>query len=130
MLLDDKGCPLDSDGDGINDAEDKCPDKPGPASNFGCPELKKEVRNLFKKAMNGIQFETGKDIIKKVSYPILDQIVAVMELNEEYNLTISGHTDNVGDDAMNLDLSERRAASVRKYFFAKSLLFISLKIEC
>ena len=121
VQVDDKGCPLDSDGDGINDAEDKCPDKPGPASNFGCPELKKEVRNLFKKAMNGIQFETGKDIIKKVSYPILDQIVAVMELNEEYNLTISGHTDNVGDDAMNLDLSERRAASVRKYLINKGI---------
>ena len=121
VQVDDKGCPLDSDGDGINDAEDKCPNKPGPASNFGCPELKKEVRNLFKKAMNGIQFETGKDIIKKVSYPILDQIVAVMELNEEYNLTISGHTDNVGDDAMNLDLSERRAASVRKYLINKGI---------
>ena len=121
IRVNNEGCPLDSDGDGINDDEDKCPDKPGPASNFGCPELKKEVRNLFKKAMNGIQFETGKDVIKKVSYPILDQIVAVMELNEEYNLTISGHTDDVGDEAKNLDLSKRRAASVRNYLINKGI---------
>lgn len=121
IKVDENGCPLDSDGDGINDVDDKCPDKPGPASNFGCPELKKEVRNLFKKAMNGIQFETGKDIIKKISYPILDQIVAVMELNEEYNLTISGHTDNVGNDDLNMDLSQRRAASVRQYLINKGI---------
>lgn len=121
IAVDENGCPLDSDGDGIPDSEDKCPNQPGPASNYGCPELKKEVRNLFKKAMNGIQFETGKDIIKKQSYPILDQIVAVMELNSEYNLSIFGHTDNVGDPKKNLVLSQKRAEAVRQYLIKKGI---------
>ena len=121
IAIDTNGCPLDSDGDGINDIEDKCPTKYGPASNFGCPELQKEVRNLFKKAMTGIQFESGKDIIKKSSYPILDQIVAVMELNNEYHLTINGHTDNAGDDEKNMQLSIDRAAAVGKYITNKGI---------
>ncbi|MBQ8720566.1 MAG: OmpA family protein [Paludibacteraceae bacterium] len=120
-IVNEMGCPLDTDGDGILDSEDKCPQQPGPASNYGCPELKKEVRNLFKKAMTGIQFETGKDIIKKSSYPILDQIVSVMELNPEYHLTISGHTDNVGDDNENMQLSIDRAAAVGKYIIDKGI---------
>lgn len=120
-IVNEMGCPLDTDGDGILDSEDKCPQQPGPASNYGCPELKKEVRNLFKKAMKGIQFETGKDIIKKSSYPILDQIVSVMELNPEYHLTISGHTDNVGDDDENMQLSIDRAAAVGKYIINKGI---------
>ncbi len=113
--VDANGCPLDSDGDGVLDHEDKCPNKPGPVSNYGCPELKREVRNLFKKAMTGIQFQTGKDIILKKSYPILDDVVKVLVENPEYRLIISGHTDNVGKPESNLDLSDRRAASVRRY---------------
>jgi outer membrane protein OmpA-like peptidoglycan-associated protein len=116
-----EGCPLDSDGDGINDGLDKCPQKPGPISNFGCPELKKEVRNLFKKAMTGIQFESGKDIIKKSSYPILDDIVKVMSENADYNLTINGYTDNVGDDEKNLNLSKARATAVLNYIANKGI---------
>jgi hypothetical protein len=39
------GCPIpDSDGDGVNDEEDKCPDTPGPASNNGCPVVKEEEK--------------------------------------------------------------------------------------
>lgn len=121
IIVDEMGCPLDTDKDGILDFEDKCPTKPGPVDNFGCPELKKEVRNLFKKAMTGIQFESGKDIIKRSSYPILDQIVAVMELNPEYHLTINGHTDNAGDDDQNMQLSIDRAAAVGKYITNKGI---------
>lgn len=120
-IVNEIGCPLDTDGDGILDSEDKCPTKPGPASNYGCPELQKEVRNLFKKAMTGIQFESGKDIIKESSYPIIDQIVAVMELNPEYHLTISGHTDDAGDDNKNMQLSIDRAAAVGKYMTNKGI---------
>ena len=116
-----EGCPLDSDGDGINDGLDKCPQKPGPISNFGCPELKKEVHNLFKKAMTGIQFESGKDIIKRSSYPILDDIVKVMSENADYNLTINGYTDNVGDDEKNLNLSKARATAVLNYIANKGI---------
>ena len=121
IIVDENGCTLDSDGDGIIDSEDKCPHQAGLIYNYGCPEIKKEVRNLFKKAMTGIQFETGKAVIKKASFPILDQIVAVMELNPEYNLSISGHTDSSGDDERNMQLSVERANAVAFYIINKGI---------
>ena len=114
VAVDSVGCPVDSDGDSVPDYLDKCPDRPGTAGNNGCPELT-EVKEVFRKAMHGIQFETGKSTIKKASYPILDQIVALMSIDTTYSLEISGHTDNVGKPENNLRLSEERASSVRKY---------------
>ena len=92
------GCALDSDGDGIADAEDGCPTLAGVRANKGCPEIKPEVKQLFQKALQGIQFETGKAVIKKVSFPIMDAIVKVMRDNSSYKLIIGGHTDDVGSD--------------------------------
>jgi outer membrane protein OmpA-like peptidoglycan-associated protein len=108
------GCP-DTDKDGVYDDIDKCITIPGPASNSGCPELKKETKQLFQKALQGIQFETGKASIKPVSYPILNAIVTVMKENPSYKLKIGGHTDDVGEDEMNMTLSKDRASSVADY---------------
>jgi OOP family OmpA-OmpF porin len=113
--VDEKGCPIDTDKDGIADHEDTCPAEAGTRANKGCPEVKEEVRQLFVQALTGIKFETGKDIIKKESNTILDNVVKVMNENPSYKLRITGHTDNVGDAAKNLDLSDRRAKAVQKY---------------
>lgn len=115
-----KGCP-DKDNDGVADIDDKCPDEAGIAANRGCPEVKEEVIKIFTQALTGILFETGKDIIKPSSYPILDNVVKVMNDNPVYNLSINGHTDNVGDDAKNMDLSQRRADAVKKYLADKGI---------
>ena len=109
------GCPLDTDGDGVPDYLDYCPRTPGVPANNGCPEVKQEVRSLFQKALQGIQFETGKSTIKRSSYPILDQIVQVMRDNPEYKLEIQGHTDSTGSKERNLEISELRAAAVKAY---------------
>ena len=115
-----EGCP-DTDGDGVPDHEDRCPKVAGIKSNMGCPAVKKEVLKIFEKALTGIQFETGKAVIKPTSFKILDDVVKAMKENPEYNLEINGHTDNVGDPAKNLKLSEDRAASVRKYLIDKGV---------
>jgi outer membrane protein OmpA-like peptidoglycan-associated protein len=115
------GCPLDSDGDGIYDYEDKCPNLAGVKDNFGCPEVKAEVKQLFKKALNGIQFASGKATIMKRSYPILNDVVKVMKENPTYNLSIVGHTDSSGDSEKNLKLSQDRAASVKDYLIMKGV---------
>jgi OOP family OmpA-OmpF porin len=111
------GCP-DTDNDGVFDDIDKCITIPGTATNKGCPELKTETKQLFQKALQGIQFETGKAIIKPVSFPILNAIAKVMKENPGYKLNIGGHTDNVGEDAMNMTLSQDRASSVADYLIA------------
>ena len=115
-----QGCP-DSDGDGVADIDDKCPNVAGLKENKGCPAVKEETLKVFTQALTGILFETGKDIIKPVSFPILNNIVNIMKENPQYILEINGHTDNVGDDAKNLDLSDRRAISVKKYLSDKGV---------
>ncbi len=120
-FVDKNGCPLDTDGDGIPDYMDKCPNLAGVASNRGCPEIKTEVRTLFKKALTGIIFETGKNIIKKESYVILDQIAIELIKNPNYLIEIHGHTDNQGDPQANKLLSELRAFAVRSYLIVRGV---------
>lgn len=60
----------------------------------------------------GIQFDSGSDKIKPVSYGILKEIAATIKDNS-IKVKIIGHTDNVGSNASNLDLSKRRAEAVK-----------------
>jgi len=121
VQVDAKGCPIDSDSDGVPDYIDKCPNIKGVPENGGCPTISAKVQAVFKQAMHGIQFQTGKAIIKKTSYPIVDKVVKVMKSNPEYKLIISGHTDNVGDPEKNMKLSKDRAAAVAKYIKGKGI---------
>lgn len=118
--MENNGCP-DTDNDGVHDGIDNCINIPGTPANRGCPGIKKETVQLFEKALQGIQFETGKAIIKPVSFPILNAIVKVMKDNPSYLLIIGGHTDNVGDDAMNMTLSQDRASAVANYLITKGV---------
>jgi outer membrane protein OmpA-like peptidoglycan-associated protein len=61
----------------------------------------------------GIYFDFNKDTIKPESEPVLKQIVQAMTDHPDWKLTVNGHTDNIGGDAYNLDLSKRRAAAVK-----------------
>ncbi len=120
-MVDTNGCPRDTDGDGVFDYVDNCPKIFGVASNHGCPEIKKEVKTLFQKALQGIQFESGKDIIRTKSFTILNQIAKVLIDNPTYLVEVRGHTDNVGKKEMNQDLSERRALAVKNYLIGKGV---------
>ena len=62
----------------------------------------------------GIHFATGSDVVLPESAPVLRQVSTYMTANPAVKLQITGHTDNVGKAADNLDLSKRRAASVAK----------------
>lgn len=62
----------------------------------------------------GIFFDSGSDVVKPESAPILRQIAAYLEANPAVKLEVVGHTDNTGTAAGNLDLSKRRAASVAR----------------
>lgn len=115
VKVDASGCPLDKDGDGVADYLDKCPDVAGIAANKGCPEVKAATKKIFAQALQGIQFETGKDVIKKSSNSILDKVVKVMKENPSYNLEINGHSDNTGIASKNLTLSQKRADAVKAY---------------
>lgn len=117
------GCPelKDSDADGILDKDDKCPFVAGIAANEGCPELDEETVAVLDEALAGIQFESGRDVLKQSSFVVLDHAVDLLKRHPEYNLMMSGYTDSVGDDAMNLDLSKRRAATARQYLIDRGI---------
>jgi OmpA-OmpF porin, OOP family len=118
------GCPVvkkDSDGDGIFDADDVCPDVPGTIANHGCPEIRKEEKEVLKRAFENLLFEFNKDVIRPSSFASLNELAAIMKQNSESRLHLEGHTDNVGEDDKNLDLSRRRAAAVRTYLVEKGI---------
>ncbi|MCS7036238.1 MAG: OmpA family protein [Saprospiraceae bacterium] len=114
------GCP-DRDGDGLADRDDRCPDKPGPASNFGCPEVSQADRDILAAAVRNVQFATNSANLLPSSNAVLDQVAALMARYPEYRLVISGHTDSVGDDKFNLDLSKRRAKACYDYLVSKGV---------
>ncbi len=121
VKVDATGCPVDSDGDGVPDFEDRCPNTPGPASNKGCPEMKVEEKKKLQEATKFIQFDFNKATLKPISFPTLDGLVQILNDYPDYNLGISAHADNKGDDAYNLRLSDDRAASARTYMLSKGI---------
>jgi len=62
--------------------------------------------------LNGIYFDFAKATLLPQSTPALNAVADLMKKNPGWNLRIEGHTDSVGGDAYNLDLSKRRAAAV------------------
>lgn len=123
-IADNDGCPEeDNDEDGIPDVQDKCPNQYGspntdPAKH-GCPKIIEGEGEV--ELLEPIQFEFGKAVIKKDSYPILDEVVHLLKKRPELRLGIYGHTDSVGSDATNLRLSTDRAAAVRQYIIGKGI---------
>lgn len=116
------GCPIpDTDGDGVNNEEDKCPEEPGPASNNGCPEIKPEVVEKVNMAAKAIYFATGSDRLLPKSFPALDAVLATLQTYKSAKMDIEGHTDNTGSAALNLNLSDKRAAAVRNYLLSKGV---------
>jgi len=67
---------------------------------------------LFERALQGVQFESGKATIKKESFAILNNVKTAMIENPTYKLYIAGNTDNAGNSDKNLQLSKARAAAV------------------
>lgn len=116
-----KGCP-DTDGDGVADNEDHCPTVKGTFANKGCPEMAKaDVKKIIEIASK-IYFEFDKADLKSISLPQLDALVDILKRYEAANLSIEGHTDNVGDDTYNMNLSQQRTESVKTYLMSKGIL--------
>lgn len=69
-----------------------------------------------------IHFEFDRDRIRPISFPILNDVADLLARNPQINhLRIEGHTDWIGSDAYNQNLSQRRAGSVRKYLIDRGI---------
>jgi len=112
VTVDSKGCPLDSDGDGVADYLDKCPNTPKGAT--------VDARGCWTYAAV-VMYDINSAEIKSEAYPMLDEAVSILKKNPEIKVEIDGHTDNTGSAAYNMNLSERRAKAVMKYFVDKGV---------
>lgn len=71
--------------------------------------------------LGNVYFDTGKSTLKPESFTELNELVEVMRLKTQMVVEIAGHTDDIGDDADNLKLSQSRADSVKKYLISRGI---------
>ena len=119
---------VDSDGDGVPDFYDKCPNTPAgtKVDGSGCPLAKPEVKvyvteedkRVVKDAINNLEFDLGKATIRAKSLPSLDRVAKLLT-DKNFSLKLAGHTDNTGSDALNLRLSKDRAESIKAYLVSQ-----------
>jgi outer membrane protein OmpA-like peptidoglycan-associated protein len=107
--------PADSDGDGVADDADKCPNSPGdkPVDADGC--------TLVSVVLENVQFEFNSSELTAGSSESLDKVVDAMNEYSTLRIEVQAHSDNSGDAAYNQSLSEERANSVRDYLIAKGI---------
>ena len=86
------------------------------------PRFLKNIEEGTAIVLENIFFETGKTTLLPESYEELDKVVAFMLDNDIKEIEISGHTDNVGSEAYNLELSAGRAKSVVDYLVSKGVI--------
>lgn len=72
-------------------------------------------------ALNNVYFEQSSFIMQKESYPELDKVVLMLKSNPQTKIEIGGHTDNIGDNRLNLALSENRAKVILNYLVSKGI---------
>ena len=75
-------------------------------------EMAKAIVSAGRIALYGIYFDFNKAEMKPESDPTLEQIAKLLQESSALKLLVVGHTDNVGNFAFNMDLSQRRAAAV------------------
>jgi OOP family OmpA-OmpF porin len=79
----------------------------------GLPDTRNKLITEGKLVTYGIYFDVNKDVVKPESYGTLKEIAGILNEVPDVRVKIFGHTDSDGDDAKNMDLSKRRAASVK-----------------
>ena len=77
-----------------------------------------EDKKIISEAIKNLEFDFGKATIRTHSFPYLDRAANLL-ISKGIRLKLSGHTDNVGSDAYNLQLSKERAESVMNYLVSK-----------
>lgn len=142
----------DSDGDGVPDERDLCPEtpagtevdengcalKPEDSDQDGvnddmdrCPDTPRGaiVDDMGCWVIGSVYFDLDEHVIKPQYTNLLDEAVAVMQRNPEVDLSIQGHTDSIASNKYNRKLSEQRAEEVKQYFIQKGIATERLKTK-
>ena len=111
VKVDGSGCPLDVDADGIPDSKDSCPTEKGTAELNGCPAMTSGTMAGY----NNIQFEFNSSVLRTSAYPALDKLSAEVRANDAMRIQLDGHASAEGTEEYNMQLSKDRANSVKTY---------------
>lgn len=68
-----------------------------------------------------LTFAQGKGTISPESFPSLDEVVVMLKERTSIVIQLEGHTDNQGNDQLNLQLSQDRVDNVKKYLVSKGI---------
>jgi outer membrane protein OmpA-like peptidoglycan-associated protein len=71
--------------------------------------------------LDNVHFDFGKATLRPESFAELEELVSYLKNKDEIRIEIAGHTDNVGQDADNLKLSQQRADAIRNYVLKKGI---------
>jgi len=114
--VDARGCELDSDGDGVVDSKDKCPNTPAGTEVDADGCAIVVVINL-----EGVNFRTNSADLVDGAAGILDEQAATLAANTGIAIEVAGHTDADGAADYNQQLSQKRAEAVRDYLIGKGV---------
>jgi len=106
------GCPLDADRDGVADYLDQCPNTPKGAT--------VDARGCWTYAAV-VLFDINSAEVKSEAYPMLNEAVLIMKKNPDLTVEIDGHTDNTGAAAYNMTLSEKRAEAIKDFLVTRGI---------
>ena len=81
----------------------------------------REVKKALVTAADQLEFENDKSIILKKSYGDLEALTNLLLIRGDLNISLAGHTDNVGTEAYNMRLSKNRVEAVKKFLMANGI---------
>jgi OOP family OmpA-OmpF porin len=121
----------DSDGDGVADFFDKCPNTPAgtKVDGSGCPlpvppKIEEPIfiteadRMVVNEVVHNLVFESGKAVISTRSYPSLEKLAKIL-VDKKIHLKLAGYTDSRGSALANLKLSRARAEAIKTFLTGK-----------
>jgi len=119
----------DEDGDGVFDRRDRCADTPAntPVDHRGCPvpqypdRVQTEPAQTQVITLSDVLFVFNQSDLTPTAKSELDALMSQFEDADVVSIKVVGHTDNIGSDAYNQALSERRASSVAEYLISQGV---------
>jgi OOP family OmpA-OmpF porin len=127
---------VDMDGDGILDVEDYCPTVKGTLEFKGCPtgmtasksveeddvmDVPTELAEKLAKYGQDVKFDLNSSVIKNNMKKDINKLAESLISFPNFNLLLAGHSDNIGEEAVNLEVSAARAEAIRDYLVSKGI---------
>jgi len=83
--------------------------------------VKQEARGLVITLSGSVLFSSGRSTLLSNARPKLDEVAAALQKSDAEKFVVEGHTDSIGSEATNEDLSYRRAGTVRDYLIERGV---------